>query len=350
MLDHRVIRAGLAYPMPRKMTSFLLGLVVVGAVTLLSFPAWSSETTCRSLYNTKKYVKAALCFDKLLTAVDSQKQVDEIKLLLKDRYLLQGAISMFQAAKLQQVMEPKAYYLEQATRRLQQSVDQKYCKASSRCLRHLQWIERWEKQIRYSRLTIVTGKPKATIKLSGYYFSKTHQGNLTQKVRPGKYEVVLMMPGEPKRTQTISVKPSHAVVVNVTPIKLQLVEKRIVIAKKMPPLVITGYVLGSVLAAAGAGLLAYGLVQQMNLNAVRSDPTAARNQTDSDYLQGMELGRVMGISGSIGAGAGVFLLVGSGIAQSMSGSKKKVPPPPLNPSLTLGESESHRAWVIVPAP
>ncbi|TNE48465.1 MAG: hypothetical protein EP343_15350 [Deltaproteobacteria bacterium] len=319
------------------------GFIVLG---WFACPAHATETPCRSLYQSKKFVQAAKCFDRLLQSIDKKKQVAEIKRLLKDRYLLQGAISMFQASKMQQVMEPKAYYLEQAIVRLQKSVDKKYCKASSRCFRHLRWIERWKQDIRYSRLTIVTGNANSSILLTGYYFSQTQKGNLTQQVRPGTYKVVLKTPGVPTRTQEIQVKPNHRVVVNVTPIQLRLVEKKIVIAKKTPPLVITGYVLGSLFAAAGAGLLAYGLIQQMNLNAIRTDPVAARNQTDSDYLQGMELGRVMGISGSIGAGAGVFLLVGSGIAQSMSGSNKKVPPPPLNPTLTLRGSGQHFAIVV----
>lgn len=290
--------------------------------------AWSqmAESPCRDLFQQKAFARSAACYERLFLGVDKQTASLEIRNLLKDRYLLHAAIAWIRESRKENRVGLRSYGIEQAMEKLQHSTEKGYCKASNRCLRYLRWLEEWRKEVQYGRLTVVTGHEQAQIVLVGFRYRLEVQGNFSRIVRPGAYELRLNIPGQSLRKEAIVLRKSHHLVVNVTPVKLQVVEKQIVLAQKVPPLVISGYSVGGALGVAGTVLFVYGIVQQLNLNAGRREPEVHRLQSEPDYLQGMEVGRVLAISGTIAAGTGIFLLVGSGIAHQMSRSSRREVP------------------------
>lgn len=296
--------------------------------------AVASEGPCRRHFQNKRFGKAADCYNKLYESVDQTSSSQEIRVLLKDRYLRQGSIALYQHAQAQTNAAQKSYVLELAIQRLSLSIKNGYCKASRRCLSHKQRIAKLRSMIQYTDLIVTTRDDKTTLIVEGYKYKQSRTKNFQEALRPGKYTLTIRTPGKKDRIKTLLVRGNRPVFVNVTPVQVKIVERRIIVAKKIPPLVLTGYIAGSLLVATGAGLLIYGVVHQASLNARLQNPAENADFSDTDYRSGMQLGQTVAVAGSVATGLGVVALASGAIAHAVTRQKPK--PPRLKKSMTLG--------------
>ncbi|TNE46230.1 MAG: hypothetical protein EP343_24300 [Deltaproteobacteria bacterium] len=321
-------------PQRAALNKSILSLLFV--LVCCSIPTWTeaSEGPCRKLFQAKKFGQAATCYQKLFDSVDPTTSSEDIRVLLKDRYLRQGAVALFQQAQAQTNPAQQSYILELAIKRLSLSLKEGYCKASRRCLSHKQRIAKLRQQIQYTDLIVTTRNDKTIILVEGYKYKQTRVQNFQEALRPGEYTLTLRTPGRKDRVKTLKVRGNRPVFVNVTPVQVKIVERRIIVAKKIPPLVLTGYIAGSLLVAAGAGLLIYGVVHQASLNARLQNPAENANFSDDDYFSGMQQGQTIAVIGSAATGLGVIALASGAIAHAVT--RRKPQPPKLKKSVTMG--------------
>jgi hypothetical protein len=309
--------------------------------------AEAMEAPCRKHFDGAQFALAAECYKGLLKQVDQNPGVSEIRILLKDRYLVQAAISYNRAAQAAKTVDEIGLHKELAVEQVKHSLREGYCKASQRCLNHQRWVEQMVREIGYSTLIVVTGDEKAAITVSGLRISEVQKGSFNRVLRPGNYRVAIDIPGQKPRTRDIELRGNHRMVINVTPVQIQIVEKRIIIAKKVPPLVLAGYIAGGVLIAGGAALLIYGVVNQSQLNTIRQDPILNKEQSDDDYIRDFGNAQIVSISGGITAGTGVLVLVGGLIAHLAAAGTKTPPRIQLVPPEVRSTAQNRTVWLSV---
>jgi len=303
------------------------GWIVGFFLFLAAFPAEASEKICKQSFQAKKFIKAAKCYQKLVKTVDSNKAFANILPLLKDRYLRHAAISFNQAAEASAQLTHKAFYKEKAAQMLLISFQKGYCEAANRCRSNRRLADMLQKQVGYSTLVIVTGNPKAKLGIKGHMYSKETTKDFNKRIRPGKYDIMLTEPGKPVRKKSIDLKPNHTLTLNMSSPQVRVVEKKIIIAKKVPPLVLAGYGVGGALMAAGVGMIIYSVLAQTGLNEIRQDPKQNKDQTDEQYNADFDSAEAIKIAGGAVIGAGVLALAGSVVAHlvaNASNKKKKV--------------------------
>lgn len=303
-------------------------LFFLGGVLLCPKLGVAAEQACRAHFQAQQFLQAATCYEQMLRAVDQSSQSEELRKLLKDRYLYQASVAYFRQATAESLVDKQGYFKEKAMQQLQLSLEQGLCKESNRCLEYKRRIEELRQSIQYTDMIITTQDEQATITVQGLQYRQTRRKNFQQELRPGTYQVSIESPGRPARQREIALRGGKPLFINVTPIQIKVVEKRIIVARQIPPLVLTGYIAGSLLVAAGAGLLIYGVGQQASLNARLQNPRENKSFSDKDYRDGMSLAQTLGVVGSGTAGLGLVALISGAVAHAVTGQTQANPPPP----------------------
>lgn len=306
-----------------------VGFAVGMAILVISSPGWAMGKDCRLLFQQSQYEAAARCFQALLPKLDQNQSLESVRALLKDRYLRNAAIAWNRHGEQQTQMEQKGYYKEQAIAALQQSIDQKFCQAADRCPLNQDLIRLLRGQIQYGSLAVVTGHVQANIVVVGYQFRVQGRESLKRELRPGKYTVTIEVPQRPQQVRAVEIRPKHQLVLNVTPAQIVLQEREIIIPKKIPPLVVTGYVVGGLALATGIVLSVVGVAIQANLNAVRSDPVAQAQQAEDAYHREFDTAGSLVVAGGITIGAGALILAGGVVGQVAANTTKQPDQTPL---------------------
>lgn len=308
-------------------------LIVCG---LFFFPSWSfgMDGACRTLFTQKRFIAAAQCFQALTSQVDQKKQFASMANLLKDRFLTDAAISYNNASTSEKDIQKRGYLKEQAIALLQRTQKEGLCKSRNRCLRNTRWIEQFKNEIQYGRLIVFTGRSDARIHIVGYKLRKQKSVTFNEALRPGRYTIRIMQGQKEIKRKTIELKPNHSAVMDARPAKIRVVVKRILIAKKIPPLVLTGYIIGGALLIGGAVVTVLGYMNQSTLNTCRQDPSCPQPQ--DVYNREFDQAGVLVTIGYVGAITGMAVIGGGIIAHTVSGSPSKKPPPSIRRSLSLG--------------
>ncbi len=297
--------------------------LVILFILLWAFPAIGMEKPCKNLYRKKQFLKAARCFEALLPQIDKNPNLNSFKKLLKDRFLRHAAISYEQAARRESQPAQKAYYRELAIKLLKHSFQKGYCEAAQRCRSNQLLIDNIEKLIAYSRLLVITGDKKATVEVSGPHYRQKTRELFNERLPPGPYKILIHWSKTKMTTKQITLQPRRSMTLNITPTKIILKEKHIYIAKKIPPLVITSYIIGALSMVGGGALMLYSITEQNRLNEIRRDPKRAREMSDDEYNSSFEKAQFYMIIGAVVLGLGVAVgLLGMGAHISAKGSQK----------------------------
>jgi hypothetical protein len=253
--------------------------------------------------------------------------------LLKDRFLRDAAISWSNAANAESTPPKRAYLKEIAANTLRDSIKKGFCKASNRCNQHKQLHAQLLKEVGYGQLIVWTGKPGSNIKVTGWKHDKTHKGQISTKIRPGSYKIVISIQGKVTKTKSIIIPPNRSVLLDAKPAEIKVVVKEIIVAKKIPPLVLAGYIAGGALLIGGTVLAILGYTSQTTLNTCRQNPDCAQN--DEQYNREFDQGSTFVTIGYITAATGI-LVAGGGLVAHMTSGKPSPPPPAMKRSLTIG--------------
>lgn len=280
--------------------------------------AQAIDRQCQRYYRQKSYVEAGRCFESLLAKIDANPKLKGFARLIKDRYLRHAAISYNKAAGASTDMAKRSFYLEAAMNALLRSVKAGYCEASNRCSTNTRFALQLKEEIGFGSLAVITGSPKASIQVKGFRYKKKSLQKFNQRLRPGRYTMTISRPGQAAKKKTIEIQRNQALALNATEVQIKIVEKKILVAQKVPALVITGYTGGGVLMAAGGGMLVYSLFRQNSLNGIRSDPVTARTQTDESYNSDFDTAQTVKLVGGVVVGVGVLVLGGALIAHTFT--------------------------------
>ncbi|MCB9644075.1 MAG: hypothetical protein H6728_13450 [Myxococcales bacterium] len=354
-MDHRLF-VGSALCFSRHLVTPLLGW----ALLLGMFPspvfAAQTEPNCQQHYRKKEYLPAGDCYQEILKQARSQKRND-FRDLLEDRYLRNAAICYAKAADLPQHKEKQAVFRNRAANLLMESFRSGSCKASGRCESNRNLAERLFRQIKAAPLVVLTGNEDARISIKGPEYTRQALGKFSDSVLPGTYQVEVNFPSNKKRTETVTILPDIGRTLNVSPDKIRVLEKRVVIANKVPPLIIGGYIAGGVLLAASIAMMVYGPVEQTRLNALLSDPATARTISDEEFNNGFNTASTVLTVGIITAAVGAVVIGASAIGHVFSQSYQKesvreLPglsalPPQAHPT-TFGKSSYTKSTQLLP--
>ena len=322
---------------------------------LLGFPLDASaqqEADCQRFFREKSFDKAGACYEGVRKSVLAKKR-DEFRDLLEDRYLRNGAVSYAQAAKATNEAGKQSRLRMQAASLLFLSVRSGTCQASNRCDQHRILAERLQEQAQATPLGILTGSEEARITVRGEAYEKRSLGSFNERVLPGRYKVEIVYSPNQTQQREVEIKPGVAFTLNATPTQIKLLEKRIVVADRTPPLVLAGYIAGGVIVAAGIGMLVYAPLEQGRLNAVMEDFKTARTLTDEEYNNGFDQAQTIKVIGAVALGVGVLVVGAALIGQFLAvGSKKETiqPLPGLSLQPPLAPPFPHAKAVLLFAP
>lgn len=152
-----------------------------------------SPTTCANLVKGKAYESASKCFLRLSNSIKGVS-LSKVEQKLKGLYLLNAAKLMQKEALIKMKAAEKAYYLEQASKILQQYLDEKLCTKKYKCQEVQGKLYTVTKKIKYGRLTVTYPKNiSGKITLQGFKFQeeKAFPPPLSIELRPGPYRVII---------------------------------------------------------------------------------------------------------------------------------------------------------------
>ena len=302
---------------------------IIGFLLVLlcwSGTAWAvilQESDCHRLIRTNQLRLAGQCYLQLFKALCQQKKESPDTPVQKDHFLNRAAMSFYHYAKRHTAVEVKAYHTEKAMKLLMQSFQQGFCEAGDRCRSNRLLAEKLRKEVRYTPFVVVTGHKAARVQVTGYQFKQAQYFQFNRKLRPGKYRVAISYPGQPARTKTVALRPGVGVTINVTPVDIKLVEHRLLIPKKVPPLVISGYTFGGVALALGLGIIVYGAVEENRLNSIISDPLRARALSHDQYQSSFQQAQNVKTAGFVTGGTGLAILVSTVVAHVATNQSKQ---------------------------
>ncbi|MCB9643778.1 MAG: hypothetical protein H6728_11955 [Myxococcales bacterium] len=307
----------------------VLGLLVFSWLFSLAMPSVSwgmkEEDSCQGMFSDGAFLEAADCYDKLFQRVDKEPSWASQRKLLKDRFLRHGSLCYRQAARKAATKEEANFLRERAAALLLRTFREGYCESSFRCRMNRQQAEALKKEIGYTPLVVVTGSKEAKVSVKGYKYQGDATGDFNQPLRPGHYQIRVQGVAGKVQSKKIELKRGVMVTLNVTPAQIQIIEKRVLVAKKVPPLVIAGYVVGGSLLVAGLGLVIYASVEQARLNALISNPETAKTITDEEFYGKFNQAGVFKVAGFVAGGVGVVLLAGAIFAQ-LAANRASQPP------------------------
>ena len=296
--------------------------------------ALAMDAKCRALFKEKKYMFAAQCFERAVKKVEKNKQLAGVSGMLKDRFLRNAAVSYSRAGDSLTDLSQRGFLKEKAIELLNATQTKGYCKATNRCTRNKAFIVQIKKEIQYGLVIVFTGKADATITVEGYKLKKVATQTFNQQLRPGKYTITIKKKGSKDKVKKITLKPSTSALIDAKPAEIRIRVKRIIVAKKIPPLVLVGYIAGGALIVAGAIIAAVGYSGQSELNTCRQKADCA--QDNDAYHREFDQAGTLILLGYIGAATGALVLGGGVLAHSFANSAANKTPPKTNQSISLG--------------
>ncbi|HAA56995.1 MAG TPA: hypothetical protein DCE42_19670 [Myxococcales bacterium] len=303
-------------------------------MTCLLMPAygWSGEKACKKLYHNNQFVKAGRCFLQLTQQVSKHLSWKEKKAFYKDRFLSNAAACFVKRAGQVTRPEVQRYWKERAADLLTISFDKKYCMATSSCRVRRTKAEALMKEVRKTPLSILTGVQGAVITLKGFRFRSQKRYELHNTLRPGPYTVHITYPKKTPFTKKIQLLAGRPLTLNLTPAKIRIVKRKILLAKKVPAFVIVGYVVGGIALTVGGGLAIYGGTRQSEINAIVSDPNRQRELPPAVAKSEFEQARSITTIGFVVMSMGVLTLAGAGLThflteRAYAGNKAPKSPP-----------------------
>ncbi len=249
--------------------------------------AWAQSVNCGQLFQAKKYLTAAECFQKKASKMPSALQLSKIQRYLKGQTIRNASLAFQKAASLQQNIEVAAYRREQAVRMLRQYLKEDLCQKKYLCRQARGNILELLHLIKYTPLSIITAPgQRATVKVTGYQYKIQHISppQWNKSVRPGRFRIevryengkvvrkqVIVSPGQ-ARTVTLL----GAVLTRKTPTPLK-VQRR---SSAVPWIVLAS---GLVLAGSGGALLGLGVTKTGERDKLAKDlaqEAANKNATE----------------------------------------------------------------------
>lgn len=324
-------------------------LVSIGWPPSMSYAAKVTQQACQSWSKQNQFSQAAECYLSLYRSVDKRAEWKQDAALYKDRFLRQAALGYLQASRQVTELGKQNYLKTQAVRWLRYSFQKGYCEAADRCRSNGLLANRIDKSIQRTPLTVVTSNRRARITVTGYKYKVSRFQRFNSTLSPGRYTVSIAIPGKQVQTKAFTLRPSHPIVLNASAAKIVIREKRILVAKKIPPLVVSGYVVGSAMLVAGAVMLAYGVMEQGRLNGIISDPEKNKSITDGEFNDGFYQAEAFKVVGGVTGGTGISLVIGGVIAHvsANAASQKKPPAPPMK-AQRLASNTQAILWVGEP--
>ncbi|TNE47647.1 MAG: hypothetical protein EP343_19005 [Deltaproteobacteria bacterium] len=312
-----------------RIAGLVWALIVFVPITCLA--SQKEGKTCQKLGLQKSYLQQAHCFLGLFRAVDKHPVWKQDAALYKDRYLRKAALGFLRASQFRRQQGPHNHLKSQAVRWLRHSFKQGFCEAANRCRSNELLASRIHKSIHKAPLAVVTNNRKARITVVGYKYRVSRMQRFNATLPTGKYTVTIRQPGKPPQTRSLLLQHNRSTLLNITEAKILIREKRIVVAKKIPPLVVSGYVVGSTMLVLGAALMTYGVLEQGRLNGVMSDPIKNKTMTDGEFNDGFFQAEALKVAGGVTGGTGISLVLGGVIAHvaANKAAKAKRPQPPL---------------------
>ncbi len=285
------------------------------------------ELRCKRLFAQKHYVKSAECFRGLDEQVEQHTPKERVG-FFRDRYLRFAAISYAKAAKKTKSTEHRGFWLSRASALLKITFQKGYCEATSRCHLHRSLADTFEKQIQYAELVVSTKETRAGIEVNGFQYSHFERHQFQATLRPGTYRVTVSLPSGKKHKHVIRLGPKKRMVLKVDQVKVKILEQRIIVEKKIPPLVMVSYVAGGIAFVSSLLMLAHSLSTQTYLNAQLQDVTRNKQLTDKQYDEQFTTAeRVRDVGFVVGGAAFVLGSVGFIVYMATPQKKQRVMQP-----------------------
>ncbi len=300
---------------------FFFAFLLCCVVWPVSASAQNNEATCQKLYKTSTFLQAGDCYKSLIGTLRTRKR-DDFRDLLEDRYLRNGAICYAKAAEQPAHQASKAVLQGRAADLLMESFRSGTCKASGRCESNRKLADQLLRKIKAAPLAVLTGNEEARITVTGVEYNRQALGQFSESVRPGLYTVEVFFPPNNKKVQAVEIKPGLGKTINISPDKINILEKNVVIANQTPPIVIVGYVVGGIVLAAGIPMIIYAPLEQGRLNGILSDPKTAKTITDEQYNNEFNTAGTILTVGVIAAAVGVVILGAAAIGHALSQSSQ----------------------------
>lgn len=308
----------------------LVSLLVAALLLLSTAPAFALDQKCRALYANKRLEAAASCYTSLAKEVQSNKTLASVVKVLRDRFLRNAAVLFNKAAQKQTKLDHKGELYERAISKLKET--RQTCDATRRCKQNEAFIKELKEAIGYGRLIVITGQSDALISVTGYRHRSSAKKLYNKQLRPGRYEIQVKQGGRVKKRTKMTLKPGHSAVIDAKPAQIKIVEKRIIVAQTIPPLVLVGYIAGGAILLGGIGLTAGGYGWQVDLNNCRQN--ASCPQQSNVYNREFDQGQTFVTLGYVVAATGILLTGGGAIAHLIAARASARKPPPLKRKLT----------------
>lgn len=199
--------------------------------------------------------EAASCFLALVNASPKGNKDPFLK-RQKALYLQYAARCYSSYAKAQEGVSQRAYYYELAAVQLRRYLDEKLCDKVYQCRNARGLLQENESKIGYANLVFAGGQKPVSVKIKGFALELaiTVQGQSSQKIRPGAYQLEIQEEGQASKQQNVLLSPGQTMLLRVG--SSPVVVRKIFVADKSskvgPP---TG---AYVLMGIGGGLLLVG--------------------------------------------------------------------------------------------
>jgi len=239
--------------------------------TLLPWVGMSSvyaqKLTCFQLFNRREFIRAATCFQNKAKKMKHGRALNTFQRFQKGRLLRNIAFSYKEAAKRAKDTSKSSLLYEKAYKTLQQYMAEKLCRKRYRC-RSIEALQlQLLKKIQYAQLTIMTGPIPAYVEVKGHHFQsrKPVPPYWNQRVRPGRYKLIVSYSGQKPQERAINVPPGEDTIEVFKPLRQK---KVIPVVTKPSPL--PWVVLGVGAAAIVGGGLLIGLAHQSQSDGVQA--------------------------------------------------------------------------------
>ncbi len=157
---------------------------------MLCWPVWAVNANCTTLFQQKKYDKAAACFRKEAQRLGAGATLSQIQRWSKGR-LLRNAATCYKQAAHRATPAQAAFWREQAMLLWKKYQAEKLYENQSRRQEADRQIQSLRREIGYATLTMKVVGDAANICLHGYRFKRCQKGKQWRvEVRPGSLRIL----------------------------------------------------------------------------------------------------------------------------------------------------------------
>lgn len=185
----------------------------LGSVALAT--ASSPERSCQRWFAKKKYLQAANCFAQLVGKTRRWKSEQERARI--GSWMRNAILALKRSAKEEKLPARASYLRERALKLLQRYLDGQWFMTPSQKRNMLVSRESLKDAIGYTKMTILTGAPNATISVSGFRYEGKGRGMWSQKVRPGTYTILVEYPDKRRQARQIRVQTGRPQLLSQSP-------------------------------------------------------------------------------------------------------------------------------------